>query len=84
MTLPTGTEISFSAYSEFISSVTIKPSIYDINEAKGLCGVPSPTKDPSDDFYHRTEGPIIEDQIFGDSWRYDIKINTHAYTDITT
>lgn len=49
--------------------VSVKPSIYDINEARGLCGVPSATKDPSDDFHHREQGPITDDQKFAHSWK---------------
>ncbi|CAG2192071.1 unnamed protein product [Mytilus edulis] len=68
--LPIGTEIkiSISRWSGFIGTVTVKPSIYDINEAKGLCGVPSVTKDPSDDYTHRFNGPISSDQEFAKSW----------------
>ncbi|XP_052075062.1 von Willebrand factor D and EGF domain-containing protein-like [Mytilus californianus] len=71
VTLPIGTEIkiSISRWSGFIGTVTVKPSIYDINEAKGLCGVPSVTKDPSDDFTHRHNGPVSSDQEFAKSWR---------------
>ncbi|XP_076089889.1 von Willebrand factor D and EGF domain-containing protein-like [Mytilus galloprovincialis] len=71
ITLPTGTEIKFtiSRWSKFISMIAIKPSIFDINEARGLCGVPSTTKDQSDDFTHRYYGPINNDQAFADSWR---------------
>ncbi|XP_052075063.1 von Willebrand factor D and EGF domain-containing protein-like [Mytilus californianus] len=71
VTLPIGTEIkiSISRWSRFIGTVTVKPSIYDINEAKGLCGVPSVTKDPSDDYTHRQNGPVSSDQEFAKSWR---------------
>ncbi|CAG2249638.1 unnamed protein product [Mytilus edulis] len=71
VTLPIGTEIkiSVSRWSGFIGTVTVKPSIYDINEAKGLCGVPSVTKDPSDDYTHRYNGPVSSDQEFAKSWR---------------
>ncbi|VDI77544.1 Hypothetical predicted protein, partial [Mytilus galloprovincialis] len=71
VTLPIGTEIkiSISRWSGFIGTVTVKPSIYDINEAKGLCGVPSVTKDPSDDYTHRYNGPVSSDQEFAKSWR---------------
>ena len=50
--------------------ISIKPSIYDINEAKGLCGVPSTNKDTSDDFTHRQDGPVNDYKTFADSWRY--------------
>ncbi|XP_076093421.1 uncharacterized protein LOC143064464 [Mytilus galloprovincialis] len=71
ITLPIGTEINFtiSRRSKFISMIAIKPSICDINRARGLCGVPSTTKDQSDDFTHRQNGPINNDQEFADSWR---------------
>ncbi|CAC5371719.1 unnamed protein product [Mytilus coruscus] len=71
ITLPIGTEIKFtiSRWSKFISMIAIKPSICDINVARGLCGVPSTTKDQSDDFTHRQNGPINNDQEFADSWR---------------
>ncbi|VDI79905.1 Hypothetical predicted protein [Mytilus galloprovincialis] len=71
VTLPIGTEIkiSVSRGMGFISTITVKPSIYDINEAKGLCGVPSVTKDPSDDYTHRDNGPVNSDQEFAKSWR---------------
>ncbi|XP_052090376.1 von Willebrand factor D and EGF domain-containing protein-like [Mytilus californianus] len=71
ITLPTGTEIKFtiSRWSKFISMIAIKPSIFDINEARGLCGVPSTTKDKSEDFTHRQNGPINNEQSFADSWR---------------
>ncbi|XP_052074524.1 mucin-5B-like [Mytilus californianus] len=73
ITLQTGTEIKFtvSQYSKFISGISIKPSIYDIDEARGLCGVPSLTKDTSDDFTHRDLGPINNEKSFADSWRID-------------
>ncbi|CAC5375044.1 unnamed protein product [Mytilus coruscus] len=67
--LPIATEIKFSIARRFISVISIKPSVKDINTAKGLCGVPSTTKDPSDDITHRELGPISEEQIFADSWR---------------
>jgi hypothetical protein len=51
--------------------ISVKPSIYDINEAKGLCGVPSTSKNRSDDFTHRQDGPIDDDKKFADSWRYN-------------
>ncbi|CAC5411147.1 unnamed protein product [Mytilus coruscus] len=69
ITLPIGTEIKISISYRFIGTVTVKPSIYDINEAKGLCGVPSVTKDPSDDYTHRQNGPVSSDQEFAKSWR---------------
>ena len=67
--MPIGTEIHFSIARRFISVISIKPSVKDINTAKGLCGVPSTTKDPSDDFTDRVNGPINDGQIFADSWR---------------
>ncbi|XP_052101114.1 von Willebrand factor D and EGF domain-containing protein-like isoform X2 [Mytilus californianus] len=71
ITLPTGTEIKFtiSTWSMLINSVSIKPSIFDINEAKGLCGVPSLVKDTSDDFTHRDSGSVSDERSFADSWR---------------
>jgi hypothetical protein len=72
VTLPIGTEIRFrvSTSSKFITMISVKPSIYDINEAKGLCGVPSTNKDTSDDFTHRQDGPVNDYKTFADSWRY--------------
>jgi hypothetical protein len=72
VTLPIGTEIRFriSTWSKFITMISVKPSIYDINEAKGLCGVPSTNKDRSDDFTHRQYGPVNDYKTFADSWRY--------------
>lgn len=72
ITLQIGTEIKFTVvpYSKFISEISIKPSIYDIDAARGLCGVPSVTKDNSDDFTHRDLGPISDEKSFADSWRY--------------
>ncbi|XP_076099859.1 uncharacterized protein LOC143069213 [Mytilus galloprovincialis] len=61
----------------FISRISIKPSIYDINNAKGLCGVPSVTKDTSDDFMHRELGTVLDYKSFADSWR----INSTSMTD---
>ncbi|XP_071179457.1 von Willebrand factor D and EGF domain-containing protein-like [Mytilus edulis] len=74
ITLPTGTEIRFtiSTWSMLINSVSIKPSIFDINEAKGLCGVPSIGKDTSDDFTHRDLGSISDERSFADSWRITV------------
>ncbi|CAG2226665.1 unnamed protein product [Mytilus edulis] len=71
ITLQIGTEIKFTVvpYSKFISGISIKPSIYDIDAARGLCGVPSVTKDNSDDFTHRDLGPISDEKSFADSWR---------------
>ncbi|VDI31154.1 Hypothetical predicted protein [Mytilus galloprovincialis] len=71
ITLPTGTEIKFtiSTWSMFINSVSIKPSIFDINDANGLCGVPSLVQDTSDDFTHRDSGAILDERSFADSWR---------------
>lgn len=68
--MPIATEIQFSIARRFISVISIKPAVKDINTAKGLCGVPSTSKDPSDDFTHRDYGPINDVQIFADSWRY--------------
>ncbi|XP_071174260.1 von Willebrand factor D and EGF domain-containing protein-like [Mytilus edulis] len=67
--LPIATEIQFSIARRFISVISIKPAVKDINTSKGLCGVPSTSKDPSDDFTHRDYGPINDVQIFADSWR---------------
>ncbi|XP_063440468.1 uncharacterized protein LOC134721412 [Mytilus trossulus] len=67
--LPIATEIQFSIARRFISVISIKPAVKDINTAKGLCGVPSTSEDPSDDFTHREYGPINDGQIFADSWR---------------
>ncbi|CAG2209489.1 LRP4 [Mytilus edulis] len=71
ITIPSGTEITItiSRWSRFIGSVTIKPSVYDIDRVKGLCGVPSITMDPSDDYTHRKNGPVNDDQDFARSWR---------------
>ncbi|XP_052075060.1 von Willebrand factor D and EGF domain-containing protein-like isoform X2 [Mytilus californianus] len=69
ITLPTGTEINVHISWRFIRSVSIKPSSYDINEAKGLCGVPSITKDPSDDYTDRKKRPVSSSQEFAKSWR---------------
>ncbi|CAC5402536.1 unnamed protein product [Mytilus coruscus] len=79
ITIPSGTviEFSISSWSMFISRISIKPSIYDINNAKGLCGVPSVTKDTSDDFTHREFGPVSDEKSFADSWR----INTTSMID---
>ncbi|XP_052073689.1 von Willebrand factor D and EGF domain-containing protein-like isoform X2 [Mytilus californianus] len=72
ITLPIGTEIQFTvSYSKFITRISIKPSIYDINESRGLCGVLSVTKDNSDDLTHRQLGPVTNIKSFGDSWRID-------------
>ena len=72
VTLPIGTEIRFriSTWSKFITMISVKPSIYDINEARGMCGVPSTNKDRSDDFTHRQDGPVNNYKTFADSWRY--------------
>ncbi|XP_071151614.1 von Willebrand factor D and EGF domain-containing protein-like, partial [Mytilus edulis] len=67
--LPIATEIKFSIARRFISVISIKPSVKDINTARGLCGVPSTTKDPLDDLTHRVIGPINDEHIFADSWR---------------
>ncbi|XP_063442416.1 von Willebrand factor D and EGF domain-containing protein-like [Mytilus trossulus] len=67
--LPIATEIQFSIARRFISVISIKPSVKDINTAKGLCGVPSTSKDPSDDFTHREKGPINNYKSFADSWK---------------
>ncbi|OPL29176.1 hypothetical protein AM593_10103, partial [Mytilus galloprovincialis] len=67
--LPIATEIQFSIARRFISVISIKPSVKDINTAKGLCGVPSTSKDPSDDFTHREKGPINNEKSFADSWK---------------
>ncbi|XP_063420087.1 uncharacterized protein LOC134705260 [Mytilus trossulus] len=71
VTLSIGTEIkcTVASYSSFITMISVKPSIYDVKDARGLCGVPSVTKDPSDDFYHRDKGPISDDQEFARSWK---------------
>jgi hypothetical protein len=72
VTLPIGTEIRFriSTRTKFITVISVKPSIYDVNEAKGLCGVPSTNKNRSDDFTHRQDGPVNDYKTFADSWRY--------------
>ncbi|CAG2244723.1 unnamed protein product [Mytilus edulis] len=71
VTIPSGTEITItiSRLTRFIGSVSIKPSVFDIDRVKGLCGVPSITLDPSDDYTHRTNGPINDYQDFARSWR---------------
>ncbi|XP_071168610.1 von Willebrand factor D and EGF domain-containing protein-like [Mytilus edulis] len=77
VTLPTGTQILFtiSSRSKFITGISIKPSIPDLEEAKGLCGFPNKVKNPSDDFMHRTEGVVSSYKEFADSWRIDDKMN---------
>ena len=59
--------------------ISIKPTIYDINEAKGLCGVPSTNRDTSDDFTHRQNGPINDYKTFADSWRYYMVLISDYY-----
>lgn len=49
--------------------ISIQPSVVDINTAKGMCGVPSTTKNPSDDFTLRGNGQVTDEQIFADSWK---------------
>ncbi|OPL33711.1 hypothetical protein AM593_05942, partial [Mytilus galloprovincialis] len=67
--LPIATEIRFSTARRFISVISIKPSVVDINTAKGLCGVPNTTPDKSDDFTLRGNGQVTDEQIFADSWK---------------
>ncbi|XP_076111119.1 von Willebrand factor D and EGF domain-containing protein-like isoform X1 [Mytilus galloprovincialis] len=82
VTLPIGTEIRFEMARRLISLISIKPSVYDIQAAKGLCGVPSKWKDSSDDFTHRNDGPISNDQLFADSWRIrPYMINEQLFTE---
>ncbi|XP_063435756.1 von Willebrand factor D and EGF domain-containing protein-like [Mytilus trossulus] len=73
VTLPTGTQILFtiSSWSKFITGISIKPSIPDLEEAKGLCGFPNTIKNPSDDYMHRTKGVVSSYKEFADSWRID-------------
>ncbi|XP_076109588.1 uncharacterized protein LOC143078620 [Mytilus galloprovincialis] len=73
--LPIATEIRFSIARRFISEISIKPSVEDINTAKGLCGVPSTTKDPSDDFTLRGKGQVTDEQKFADSWKITEEMN---------
>ena len=56
--------------SRFISGISIKPTVYDLNDARGLCGVPNTHKDPSDDFTRPRYGVTSDSQEFGDSWRF--------------
>lgn len=71
VTLPTGTQILFtiSSWSKFITGISIKPSIPDLEDAKGLCGFPNTIKNPSDDYMHRTKGEVSSYKEFADSWR---------------
>lgn len=69
ITLPTGTQITIHMSWTFLGSITIKPSYYDVNEAKGLCGVPNIIQDPSDDFTERDGTVISSSQVFAKSWR---------------
>ena len=52
----------------FISSTTIKPTIHDIGVARGLCGVPSPTQNTSDDYTDRDTDTVTPEKAFADSW----------------
>lgn len=69
VTLPTGTQINIRMSWTFIGSITIKPSYHDVNEAKGLCGIPNIIQDPSDDYTERHKGTVSSSQVFAKSWR---------------
>ncbi|CAC5390460.1 Low-density lipoprotein receptor-related protein 6 [Mytilus coruscus] len=73
VTLPSGAEIRIdvSSGSKFINPITIKPTIYDIGETKGLCGHLSETKDATDDFKKRDGSHTDDTNTFGDSWKID-------------
>lgn len=68
ITLPTGTEINVHISSLSFGSVTIKPSIYDINEVKEPCGVPSITTNPYDDYTDHKNGIVKSSDEFAKSW----------------
>ena len=70
MTLPIGTIITFHISGNFIPTITIKPSALDIEQAEGLCGYISKTKDMSDDFMPRGSNSTASADEFARSWRY--------------
>lgn len=70
MTLPIGTEISFTVSGGWIPIITIKPSTLDIEQTEGLCGFVSKTQDTSDDFIPRGSSLATSSIYdFAKSWR---------------
>ncbi|XP_076090111.1 uncharacterized protein LOC143062191 [Mytilus galloprovincialis] len=70
VTLPIGTEISIHVSGSWIPSISIKPSVLDIEQSEGLCGFVSQTKDTSDDLVPRgSSTPISSTTEFAKSWR---------------
>ena len=53
-----------------MSGISIKPSVFDLDNAKGLCGIPNTYRDPDDDLTGRNGIPGYDPKSFGDSWRY--------------
>ncbi|XP_052066099.1 uncharacterized protein LOC127705790 [Mytilus californianus] len=70
VTLPIGTEISFTVSGGWIPGIAIKPSTLDIEQTEGLCGFVSKTKDTSDDFIPRSSSFATSSVYdFARSWR---------------
>ncbi|VDI62118.1 Hypothetical predicted protein, partial [Mytilus galloprovincialis] len=70
VTLPIGTEISFTVSGGWIPVITIKPSTLDIEQTEGLCGFVSKTQDTSDDFIPRGSSLATSSIYdFAKSWR---------------
>lgn len=57
----------------WIPSISIKPSVLDIEQSEGLCGFVSQTKDTSDDLVPRGSSTSISSTAeFAKSWRYEV------------
>ncbi|CAG2254197.1 unnamed protein product [Mytilus edulis] len=69
VTLPSGAEIRIVVSSNLITPIAIKPTVYDIEKTKGLCGHLSETKDATDDFKQRDGSHTGDTNTFGDSWK---------------
>ncbi|CAC5415835.1 unnamed protein product [Mytilus coruscus] len=70
VTLPIGTEISIHVSGSWIPSISLKPSVLDIEQSEGLCGFVSQTRDTSDDLVPRgSSTPISSTTEFAKSWR---------------
>ncbi|XP_063431715.1 serine-rich adhesin for platelets-like [Mytilus trossulus] len=89
VTLPSGTEITFSTYyywwmGHFISHIQIKPSILDVENSEGMCGrITNGNRNSADDFTLRDGSTLYPSYYngytFSRNWR--VKENEQFFVD---
>ena len=70
MTLPIGTIIIFHIDNGFVTPITIKPSVLDIEQTEGYVDISTKSKHMSDDFMPRGSNSSTSANDFAKSWRY--------------